>query len=156
MDLAMTRKLRIIIFEYKNLRPPYLSKKHSLRLHEPEVWAKVPEGGPEPSNLNLQTKTPILKRLYSSQLFLFTVSVTFKMSNLSYLIVLLDKIQKLPEYEVNLDYYTNDIDYNEDTVHTGKQGYEKIDAVFGLSNSNYPWWAIPFQLHTKLSVTYWI
>ena len=52
------------------------------------------------------------------------------MSNLSYLIVLLDKIQKLPEYEVNLDYYTNDIDYNEDTVHTGKQGYEKIDAVY--------------------------
>ena len=48
------------------------------------------------------------------------------MSNLSYLIVLLDKIQKLPEYEVNLDYYTNDIDYNEDTVHTGKQGYEKV------------------------------
>ena len=48
------------------------------------------------------------------------------MSNLSYLIVLLDKIQKLPEYEVNLDYYTTDIDYNEDTVHTGKQGYEKV------------------------------
>ena len=48
------------------------------------------------------------------------------MSNLSYLIVLLDKIQKLPEYEVNLDYYTNDI---EDPVHNGKQGYEKIYAV---------------------------
>ena len=98
-------------------------------LHEPEVWAKVTEDDPELSYLNLQTKTSILKRLYSSQLFLFTVSVTFKMSNLSYLIVLLDKIQKLPEYEVNLDYYTNDIDYNEDTVHTGKQGYEKVYLI---------------------------
>ena len=55
------------------------------------------------------------------------------MSNLSYLIVLLDKIQKLPEYEVNLDYYTNDIDYNEDTVHSGKQGYEKVNAINQLT-----------------------
>ena len=63
------------------------------------------------------------------QLFPFIGSVTFKMSNLSYLIVLLDKIQKLPEYEVNLDYYANNIDYNEDTVHNGKQGYEKVYAL---------------------------
>ena len=131
----MTRKLRKIIFEYKNLKPnvDHLICQKALSpmesLHEPEVWAKVTEDDPEPSNLNLQTKTSILKGLYSSQLFLFTVSVTFKMSNLSYLIVLLDKIKKLPEYEVNLDYYTNDIDYNEDTVHTGKQGYEKVYAV---------------------------
>ena len=77
----------------------------------------------------MQTKTPIVKGIYSTQLFPFIVSVTFEMSNLSYLIVLLDKIQKVPEYEVNLDYYANDIDYNEDTVHTGKQGYEKDYAV---------------------------
>ena len=63
------------------------------------------------------------------QLFPFFGPVTFKMSNLSYLIVLLDKIQKLPEYEVNLDYYANNIDYNEDTVHNGKQGYEKVYAL---------------------------
>ena len=93
------------------------------------MWAKSAEGGPEQSNRNLQTKTQIVKGLYSTQLFPFIVSVTFKMSNLSYLIVLLDKIQKLPEYEVNLDYYANDIDYNEDTVHNGKQGYEKVYAV---------------------------
>ena len=87
------------------------------------------EGSPKLRNLNLQTKAPIVKGLYSTQLFPFIVSVTFKMSNLSYLIVLLDKIQKLPEYEVNIDYYTNDINYNEDPVHNGKQGYEKIYAV---------------------------
>ena len=78
--------------------------------------------------------------------------------------MLLDKIQKLPEYEVNLDYYTNDIDYNEDPVHNGKQGYEKnlcsiINQLAALLSD----WFIkyvatihgqpPFQLHTKLSVT---
>ena len=134
----MTRKLRKIILEYTiqesytKSRPPYLSKK--LHSHsEPEGWAKGTEGSPELRSLNLQTKTPIVKGLYSTQLFPFIVSVTFEMSNLSYLIVLLDKIQKVPEYEVNLDYYANDIDYNEDTVHTGKQGYEKDYAVWFIN-----------------------
>ena len=120
MDLAMTRKLRKIILEYTiqesytKSRPPYLSKK--LHSHsEPEGWAKGTEGSPELRSLNLQTKTPIVKGLYSTQLFPFIVSVTFEMSNLSYLIVLLDKIQKVlninklhtKNYFENLYFYIN-------------------------------------------------
>ena len=57
----------------------------------------------------------------------------------------------MPEYEVNLDYYTNDIDYNEDTVHNGKQGYENIYAVVLLSD----WFIIiKYQLSIGNPVAY--
>ena len=132
--MAMTRKLLLSLnTQFKNHRKNvdwFIFQKKTHSHSEPEGWAKSTEGSPpELRTLTLKTKTPIVKGLYSTQLFPFIVPVTFRMSNLSYLIVLLEKIQKLPEYEVNLDYYTNDIDYNEDTVHNGKQGYENIYAV---------------------------
>ena len=48
------------------------------------------------------------------------------MSNLSYLLVLIDKIPKLPQYDVNLDYYISDVDFGDSEEHGGFNGYEKL------------------------------
>ena len=47
------------------------------------------------------------------------------MTNLSYLSVLIDKIPKLPQYDVNLDYYISDVEYNDEEGYKGLSCYEK-------------------------------